>query len=284
MQIPRILVLGATGRIGATLRRCWPTGPMQGQILWQSRRAWSGQGESWVVLDPLRQPEALARAAGGCSAILCLAGIVPGQGQEKGRRLGDNIALAGAAVRAGAATGAAVFLTSSAAVYGNQPGVLEESALLRPVSEYGKAKAAMEARARVLAAELGVRVCALRIGNIAGIDATLGDWRPGFRLDRFADGRTPRRSYIGMQTLARVLGDLMQADDLPDVLNVAAPGTLEMGALLEAAGLAWEARVAPENAIEELCLSTRALARFTTLKGVNADTLVAEWRAMKDST
>lgn len=279
MQNRRILVLGASGRIGGILRKFWSFD----QVLWQTR-ARSGPG--WVGFDPLAQPQALVQAASGCDVILCLAGVVTGR-PGRGGALGDNIALGEAAVRAGAVSGATVFLASSAAVYGNQIGLLEESAPLRPINAYGRAKADMEARARTLAASLGVQVCALRIGNIAGLDAILGGWKPGFRLDRFADGRTPRRSYIGVATLARVLGDLMGAKDLPadlpDALNIACPGTVEMGALLDAAGLPWVARPAPEETIKEVCLSTRALARITPLPDVgSADTLVKEWHVMKE--
>lgn len=300
MRIPRVLVLGATGRIGAILRKCWPVGGIGGgigaDILWQTRHPIDGSGattgcavgESWVTLDPLIQPDALARAATGCSAILCLAGVVsePDLGPDLGRngRMDDNSALAEAAVRAGAAARAQVVLASSAAVYGNQPGVLTESASLAPMSDYGRAKVRMETRAAALAAELGVRVCALRIGNIAGIDAILGGWAPGFRLDQFADGRTPQRSYIGLRTLARVLGDLMVAKHLPGVLNIVSPGVIDMGALLDAADLAWEPRPAPQSAIAQLCLSTRALERFTSLQEASTDTLVAEWRALKEIT
>ena len=277
MQKPTILVLGASGRIGAILRKCWSLE----QVIWQAR---GKPGPGWVDIDPLSQPEALARAATGCTAILCLAGVVPGR-LGQGGNLGDNITLAEAAVRAsaasGAASGALVFLASSAAVYGNQPGLLEETAPLKPINAYGRAKADMEARGAALGSELGVRVCALRIANIAGIDAILGGWKPGFRLDQFPDGRTPRRSYIGVQTLARVLGDLMGATDLPDALNIACPGTVEMGALLDSAGLAWGPRPAPDCAIEEVNLSTRALQRIMTLEQASATSLVAQWNRLK---
>lgn len=280
MQIPRVLVMGATGRIGGILRRCWPQGQAQGQVLWQARRASDGPGP-WVILDPLAQPAALARAASGCAAILCLAGVVPGR--AAGARLSDNAALAEAAVRAGAAVGARVLLASSAAVYGNRGGEVAENAPLAPRSDYGRAKAEMEARGAALGAGLGVAVTSLRIGNVAGLDAILGGWQPGFRLDRLKDGRTPRRSYIGPRALARVLGELVAADALPDALNLAAPGMVEMGALLDAAGLAWTPRAAPQSAIAELCLSTRALARFTTLpEATSAAGLVAEWQEMKE--
>jgi len=278
MQNRRVLVLGASGRIGGVLRKFWDFE----QVLWQTR-ARSGPG--WVGFDPLAQPKALAQAASGCSAILCLAGVVTGR-LGRGGDLSDNIALGEAAVRAGAVSGASspplVFLASSAAVYGNQPGLLEEGAPLRPTNAYGRSKADMEARAGTLAASLGVQVCALRIGNIAGLDAILGGWKPGFQLDRFADGRTPRRSYIGVATLARVLGDLMGAKDLPQVLNIACPGTVEMGALLDAGDLAWTPRVAPKEVIKEVCLSTRALARITPLEQTGAASLVAEWNRLKD--
>ena len=57
MKFPRVLVIGATGRIGGILRRCWP----EGRILWQSRAEQAGTG--WTVLDPLGDPQALAEAA-----------------------------------------------------------------------------------------------------------------------------------------------------------------------------------------------------------------------------
>jgi len=279
MRIPRVVVLGATGRIGGILRKGWSQGTGQSRlgVLWQARH---GTGpETWAVFDPLKDPDALARAAKDARAILCLAGVVPGRGGD----LADNAALAMAAIRAGATSGAKVLLTSSAAVYGAQAGVLDEAAVVAPVSAYGHAKADMEARGADLGRELGVAVCVLRIGNIAGIDAILGGWKPGFALDRFADGRTPRRSYIGMQTLARVLGDLLMADRLPGVLNVASPGPVEMGALLNAAGLDWVARPAPDRAIDVVALSTEALARYTSLPETSPAALVAEWRAMTET-
>ena len=301
MHIPqklgRVLVLGATGRIGTILRKSWPQDPIwrapPDQVLWQTRQALADPGPDWCVLDPLHQPEALARAAAGCSVILCLAGVV--MGRADGGDLSANTTLAEAAIRAAVQTGQAagprVILTSSAAVYGNQTGVLDEAAPLAPQNDYGRAKVAMERRGAALGAQLGVPVTSLRIGNIAGIDAILGGWRPGFRLDRFGDGSTPRRSYIGLLTLARVLGDLVRADhraddlaeDFPAVLNVATPGMVEMGALLDAAGLPWEARPAPDTAIAEICLSTLALERFTSLSDAEsqAPEMVRQWRLLE---
>lgn len=275
MHFPKLLVLGATGRIGTILRRCWDPDGIGADCLWQARTPRPGAG--WVVADPLAGPGALAPAAAGREVILCLAGVVPGRGDPAA-----NIALAEAAVAA-AAPGTRVILASSAAVYGAAPGIQEESAPPAPVSDYGRAKADMETRAARLGAQLGVRVTSLRIGNVAGVDAILGGWRPGFQLDRFADGRTPRRSYIGAGTLARVLAGLVTAETLPDVLNVAAPGVIEMGALLDAAGLGWTPRAAADTAIAEVRLSTTAVQRIIRFAPADstAAQMVAEWHELE---
>lgn len=281
MQFSRVLVLGATGRIGGILRAYVGDA---GGFRWQSRgRAPSDakQGD-WVICDPLHDPAGLARAAEGCGAILCLSGVTHARlVQDGGADLAQNSDLALAAIRAGAAARARVLLTSSAAVYGAQSGSLAEDAPLRPANAYGAAKVEMEERGAALGAELGVAVTSLRIGNIAGLDAILGGWRPGFRLDRFADGRSPRRSYIGLATLARTLHELPLMEGLPGALNIAEPGVVEMGALLDAAGLAWEAQEAPETAIPEVELDVAALQTLCPWlpdRGEPAR-MVAEWRA-----
>lgn len=284
MHFRRILVLGATGRIGRVLRRCWAGQSGFEHVMWQARQGDRSvqQDATGVVFDPLGAPEALARAATGASAILCLSGVTPARAAAGGV-MADNIALAEAAIRAGASSGARVFLASSAAVYGNQPGVLDETCPLLPETEYGRSKVDMERRGAMLAAELGVQVCALRIGNIAGVDAILGGWKPGFQLDQFKDGRTPRRSYIGLATLARVLGDVIQALDVPDALNIAAPGVVEMGTLLDAASLRWSPRPAPKTAIAEVRLGVKRLQRFTPMAAQDTlpQVLVEEWRRLE---
>lgn len=297
MHNRRVLVLGATGRIGAILRKCW----INGQGLWQSRAARDrsgdqsggqsgGQSEEWAVFDPLRDRAALDRAAQGCTAVLCLSGVTHAAA-ARGADLADNTRLALAAVRAGAGARARVLLASSAAVYGNPRGnpetgppvPLHEADRPAPLSDYGRAKLEMERAGAGLGAALGVPVTALRIGNIAGADAILGGWRPGFELDRFADGQTPRRSYIGPVTLARVLDRLAAAPALPPVLNLAAPGVVAMGALLDAAGLAWTPRPAPPAAIPWVGLSTAALEPLVPFDPAQAQPagMVAEWRALE---
>ncbi|MEX5565677.1 NAD(P)-dependent oxidoreductase [Pseudophaeobacter sp. 1A16562] len=290
---PAILVLGAAGRIGGLLRRDWPTLlPAGADLRWQARRrpADYAAGEAWHILAPLEDPATLVRAAEGTDTILCLAGVTPGHGGD----LGDNARLAEVAIRAAQASTRVsdrktrVLLASSAAVYGNQPGVLSEEAPLTPANPYGVAKAEMEAQALRLGAEAGVAVTALRIGNIAGLDAILGGWRPGFQLDRFADGTTPRRSYIGVRMLAQVLAALVQHRGLPEVVNVAQPGPVAMGDLLRAAGLDFSLRPAPDSAIPEVALEVTRLAGLlppdVPLPPADPARLVAEWAALRDES
>ncbi len=282
MNFPDILVLGATGRIGAVLRHFWPLAQKETSVLWQSRRKIPVQGLNWTIFDPLSDSAALARAARGRSAILCLSGVVPGRGNADAA-LEHNITLAEAALTAGARSGARVILASSAAVYGNQAGLLAENTPLRPISDYGRAKARMEQSAARAQARTGVTACCLRIGNIAGLDSVLGGWRPGFQLDQFADGRCPARSYIGVATLARVLGDLLRAPRLPPVLNVAAPGLTDMGALLTAAGLPWTPRTPGPDVIPQVQLDTSALEQLSPsdANGSDPNELVAQWRILE---
>ncbi len=281
MDTDLTLVLGATGRIGAALRRFAPQ-----NMRWQGRQAVSDahKAEDWRIFAPLDDPAALHRAAEGCAHILCLAGAVPGRGGD----LADNTRLATAAIEAAAQVGARVILTSSAAVYGAARGALNEDRALEPANPYGQAKAEMEAAATALGQRLGVAVCALRIGNIAGFDAILGGWQPGFSLDQFEDGTTPRRSYVGVKTLAEMLQMLLARPDLPTALNIAQPGPVAMGDLLEAGGLDWQPRPAPKGAIGEVALDLARLiaivpgATQPPIAQADPHQLVAEWRMLQD--
>lgn len=291
MGFPVTAVLGASGRIGTLLRQGW-----QGQkpcVHWQSRQAppspAAARGENWHLLDPLKSPADLAALAQGAEVLLCLAGVIPGRGGD----LADNGRLALATIEAAAqAAGpqgpARVLLASSAAVYGNQSGLLREDAPLNPANAYGQAKAEMEQAAQVRAQELGVAVSALRIGNIAGLDACLGGWRPGFRLDHFADGQSPRRSYLGPQALARIMAALLpvmlKLPQPPAAVNLAQPGSVAMGDLLRAAGRVFERVPAPSQAIAEVVLDLRLLQELLPdhpdLSGAaDPARMVAEWAA-----
>jgi len=230
------------------LRSHWPKGAA---VAGQSRRDVHGL----LQFDPLAQKDALERASEGVIAVICLLGVTPAHAQATGDAMTLNTDLALAAISA-APERARVFVTSSAAVYGAAEGPQFEADEVRPVSEYGHAKLAMERAA--LEAGQG-RVSVLRIGNVAGADAILGGWRAGMTIDRLPNGGTPRRSYIGPRSLARVIHKLSKAQTVPEVLNVAAPSVVAMGDLLDAAGLDWSLREPKGAVISEVALDTSAL-------------------------
>ncbi len=257
-----IVILGAGGKLGRLIQPHWP-----GDATWHTR----------TDVDVLDRPQ-LISALRGASAVICLAGVTNGTD----RPMSLNKTLAELTLDAAAACGAGhVFLMSSAAVYGRQSGLLTEETPTAPLNEYGHAKVAMEDMAAVHTHPN----TALRLGNIAGADAILGGWKAGFALDSFEDGSTPRRSYIGLQTLARIMHDLCHAQGLPAVLNVAAPGAIAMGDLLDAAGLAWSPRSANGETIAQVTLDTSRLCGFTTFQDSDSEPagLVAQWNGTQNT-
>ena len=270
-----VLLLGASGQLGSMLRGFWPT---DGQMTCAGRQTKAG----WLTFDPVVDHAAFVEAARARTAVICFCGVTPAHAARSGDALSLNTDLALAAVRAAAAARAGpVFLASSAAVYGRAVGPLVETQHCEPVTAYGEAKLGMELSALALGQELDQAVHILRIGNVAGADAILGGWRTGMALDRLADGTTPRRSYIGPVTLARVMHRLTCISDLPPVLNIAAPGTVAMGALLDAAGLAWSPRPASGAVIADVALSTERLESFYNFASddIGAAAMAAQWRA-----
>ena len=139
MGFPVTVILGASGRIGALLRQCWCPKQSPGtspQLHWQSRQPLRKTPLANPVLDPLAEPARLAALVARADVVLCLAGSIPGRGGD----LADNSRLAEAAIKAaaqarrpGSGQPPRVLLASSAAVYGNQPGLLAEDQPLRPV-------------------------------------------------------------------------------------------------------------------------------------------------------
>lgn len=235
--------------------------------VWQSRTPRAG----FETADAAEVAPILTRAP----AVLCLWGAVPGQGSD----LDANVTLAQAALDAAASAGAGlVFLASSAAIYGRRSDGLTEDAAPTPIAPYGAAKARMEE----MALAHPHPSCILRIGNVAGADAILDGWRPDMALD--ADGgRTPARSYIGPARLAQTLAALLRLPDPPRVLNVAAPGAVEMGALLDAAELPWTPRAASADVIWRVALDTErieALVSFAPHDSTAAG-IVQDWRAWR---
>lgn len=253
----RIVVLGAGGRLGQLLEPIFPR-----PATWLTRQD----------IDVLTR-NALEQTLVGADAIICLAGVTHTSAQA----MDMNTTLAAAVLDAAqAARAGRVILFSSAAVYGHTPGPLREDGPTAPASPYGHAKLAMEK----MAARHSHPCTTLRLGNVAGADAILGNWTPGFTLDSFPDGTTPRRSYIGPNSLARVLFEMTQAADLPQLVNVAAPGTVQMGDLLDSAGLPWQARPATDQTIAHVELDTTVLEAITTFdpRDSTPQGVVADWR------
>ncbi|MBZ4022581.1 hypothetical protein CKO11_08940 [Rhodobacter sp. TJ_12] len=282
--VARLLIVGGSGRLGSMMRRAWPLAGAGVVPIWQARRQsdFAGLGGPDVVFDPLAAPEAFQAAAQGADAVLMLAAPMPGGAADWAQ--GTDLALAAVA----AAAGRPVFVASSAAVYGapTGPAPFGEDDPPVPVSDYGRAKAAMEA---ALADHPGVTV--LRIGNVAGADALLGFAPEGVprRLHILSDGIGPRRSYIGPQALVRALARgvrlsvFAEQAKLPARLNLALPGVVPMEALLRAAGADWVAEPAPDSVIPRVELDvTRAIALGLVPEDpASAARIVADLRALE---
>ncbi|MGB3409291.1 MAG: SDR family oxidoreductase [Jannaschia sp.] len=255
-SIPRLAVTGSTGRVARLLKPFLP-----GTV-------WLNRGED-------------AAAIGGCDTLVCLAGVTgsPATGLDGN----SDVALEAldAAIRFGIRR---VFLMSSAAVYGRASGLLTVGVPLSPATPYGEAKARMEATVARWRCETATDVAAIccRLGNVAGADGLLGGLAPGMTPDLhiWPDGTSPRRSYIGPRSLAQVVARLAATDDLPEILNIAAPGAVAMADLLEAAGRTWRPVPAPADAIPEVWLDTAPLERLVPLPMAAATPqgIVAEWR------
>lgn len=271
----RILVLGASGRLGMMLQRHWHEPGIH--PVWQFREAPTAsllRGEV-LIFDPL----AGLPVSGPVDLVISLAGTVPGKGE-----LSLNIDLGLAAVNCAISLKARrVMLSSSAAVYGPSTEPLSEEITARPQSLYGLAKLEMEDRALKLAQRHGLQATMLRIGNVAGADALLNQHGKHRYLDRFVSGYGPVRSYIGPQSLSLVLTSLMRCAisgiSLPERLNVALRGGIAMADLCEAAGLKVTWQSAPTAALETVVLDVTQLADLVPLASAETGTIVAEWRA-----
>ena len=273
---PPILILGGTGRLGRALARAWPA---DRPALWQhrpGRAAPASPALPWEILGDRPRPD--LPPLGG---ILSLAGPT---GNDTDLR-DTTLRLARAAVHLGEEAGCRVLLASSQAVYvpsRRPPGdPLSETAHAEPLAPYGRAKRAME-----LAVADAAHVTCLRLGNVAGCDALAAGVAEARRtgapvtLDRFADGRGPRRAMIGAGDLAAMLPGLFAAPALPPVLNVARRGSVGMDAVLEALGQPFDWRAAGEGALHDLALDVSALAELCEVPDADAAALAAQgWPA-----
>lgn len=265
-MMDRLFVMGAHSRVGRLLATVMTDMPI-------TRQAREGADAAWTLADG---PEPLARAMTGHGAVLCLAGATPGATD-----FSLNVDIALAAVEAAAAAAVPrVMLASSMAVYGGGDRPHPEDGPCDPAGAYGASKLEMERAAAALGARHGVAVTALRLGNVVGADMLFRNIAAGrdIRIDRFADGTTPRRSYIDPVTLAGILAALVRLKELPPVLNVAADPAVQMGALADAAGVNWTPRPAPDDAIPLAAMDLTRLGRLMPLPCRDAGELVAGLR------
>ena len=278
-----VLLTGASGRVGRMVCHHWPDMVPGLALIPQYREDAPPGALSWAPLDGSGALVAHAQAGRTPGAIIALAGVTPGPGRDLSLNREIAEATLDAAFHAGVRR---VLLASSSAVYGAGCGKpFEEEAPCAPVNAYGAAKRDMEAvcgpwRAR------GLEICCLRIGNVAGADALLlnvAHTRAGepVRIDRFADGGGPVRSYIGPATLAAVLATLCRhAGPLPPVLNIAAPVPVAMTALTEAASARYEMHPAPTGAHQRITLEcSRLVALHNFAAGDSMATeMIRQWQ------
>ena len=279
----RALVVGGSGRIGRMVRRAWTQAPPPGtELVFQTRTpAASSEDLLW---DPLGDDIYALKRAGPFDAMLVLSGVVP----KPSALFSLNSAIGLACGAAAAACGIPrVLLASTSAVYGAALArAYSEDDPCTPVNEYGRAKLKMEAVCLAQAQTTRTELCCLRIGNVAGADVLLingralqGDAR--LRLDRFSDGGTPLRSYIGPATLARVLARLMLHDPL---LNIAVPVPVAMGDLVEAAAIPFDLQPAPATAHQNVILECSRLAAIYpfALGDGQPSVIIDQWHQLRD--
>lgn len=280
---PRWLMVGASGRVGRLLDAAWRLAPPHAEVSRQYRNSVRRAADlRWAPLDGPGRFLDWCEDAGAPDVMIVLAGVVQAR---PGRAFDEDAAVANACLAAAAEAGVRrCLVASSAAVYGTTAGrPSRECDPLCPTTDYGRSKVATEEICSEWRRR-GLDVTALRIGNVAGADALLGQDRPQAAspivLDRFADGSGPVRSYIDPPTLASVLGTLGGSTELPPALNVAAPGAVAMADLLEAAGLPWRWTPAPGTALPRLVLDCGRLAALHSFPGDAAEParIVEGWR------
>ena len=284
----RILLVGASGRVGRMVLHHWQRDPGDTDITPQYRGKASLDGLSW---EPMEGAAPLCKAVhqvGGFHAMVVLAGTTPGSGQD----LNLNTRVAQACLEAAAQAGIGrVLLASSSAVYGAGQGMaLDEQARCDPVNDYGAAKLTME-RDCAHFRQVGMDLCVLRIGNVAGADALLlniakADPAQTVEIDIYEDGRGPVRSYIGTATMAKVLQALcLHPDTLPPVLNLASPVPVSMDQLAKASGHPWTARKPSASAHQNIILDCKALSALYDFPPSASDPseMVRQWKATLSS-
>ncbi len=272
--LKRVLVTGATGRVGRMVRAAWAN--MDAETLGITPIFLGRRKE-----NDLRWPADLWRSMPQCDAVIAMWGQT-GTDPEK---LAENLSLARSSRDLARACGAErVFHFSSSAVYGAGRG-WSETDTPQPGNIYARYKLMME---EMIASfdDGAVNHCCLRLANVVGADS-LADILRGHqfaRLDQFEDGTGPIRSYIGARDLAKSLAALVNLplSDLPSVLNLAAPEPLAMVDLVRASKTPFKWQPAPKTAVKEVSVSTKLLSSLLPEVHFETDpsTLLRHFRAL----
>ncbi len=278
-----IVVIGATGRLGQIFRLQAERRGVAGRFIWQSRnRPNLAQPGRWIFWDPaLPDPAqnlatAIKGATQGPISLLNLAGATPHHADHTPQDMQlANVDLVKQLIRAATILKPARMLfASSAAVYGRPAPAqspFTETTPPAPLNAYGRSKVEMENWLRTNR-PADVQTSILRIANVAGCDALLGQLthRTGpemvrFCIDQFASGHGPQRSYIGPASLFNVLIALMDAPRHAPIVNIASQPAMLMQDLLNAWAdqrpddLSQTFRPATPEAIETVALNTDLL-------------------------
>jgi nucleoside-diphosphate-sugar epimerase len=158
----------------------------------------------------------------------------------------------------------------SAAEYGGGDGPLGESAELRPLNDYGRAKAAQTTLARAIAERHSLALTILRPFNLVSPRlspaSALGNLRDQVRAQkggrrRVRCGRLDVvRDYVPASAVAEALARLVAAP-APGVFNVCSGTGIELAAIVEAVGrrLGIELAVEADPALAALAAPPRAI-------------------------
>ncbi|MEY8882339.1 NAD-dependent epimerase/dehydratase family protein [Donghicola sp. XS_ASV15] len=268
-----VIVTGANGQVGRRILRAWSRKPPSFSVAAVARST-GPDWQEWLVGAAPIVPRA--------RAIVGLWGVCFGTLEETRA----NLTLAQEAQQLGAQTGAdRVIHLSTQSVYGRNCNQATERQTPTPVNSYGQAKAEMESYLR--SAE-GPRPIILRVANVIGADAISRALAGTSKvtLDRFADGKGPLRSFVGIADLADLIACAITCplDTCPDVINVAAQTPLHMEEILKAANRPFEWRDAPENALRVATVSTDMLLQtaLPTPKAATAAALYQDWKDHAD--
>ncbi len=298
------MITGITGQFGRVLRYGQIFRPLPGAVSYHGRRVASLDGHPVRVLEltaPVADWQALIEDCAP-KVILHLAGATYTSGLDLEGLVALNMSCACNVAQAADNAGVkSFFYASTAGVYGPQAedaAPWTEDTALRPTSDYARSKAMGEDALRALAPKLDLAISCLRYATTGGSDMLVRNALKAtpdapLLLDQFPDGTSPERSYLGPQDLVDMHHGLcaLPSNQLPDVLNIAPRGALQMHDLLEAlpaafkTPISWKFRPAGLQAVKRNVLSSQRLERTLgqDIPRTNAQSLAHQIKAFLDA-